>query len=153
MCLQGYTHTHTHITITIISRNPAVVMSCPLHCSVARASSSLLTMMVCAAVAVRLRVGFSWLWRRSMWNFRWPLRLNLIYQGEEKLNQVVSCSFELIVFLFPFSCDKTNFCSSHLCPQSLQEKGFSLVWVIMWRRRSFLFLEAKLQLGHLCGRR
>ena len=54
---------------------------CSLHCSVASASSSLFTMMVCwDGVAVRfLRAGLSWLWRRSMWNFRWPLRLNLRY--------------------------------------------------------------------------
>lgn len=57
-----------------------------LHCSVARASSSLLTMMVCWDVAVRLfRVGWSWLWRRSMWNFRWPFRLNLRYQAGGKI--------------------------------------------------------------------
>lgn len=63
---------------------PCVVFS--LHCSVARASSSLFTMMVCCGVAARFfRVGWAWLWRRSMWNFRWPLRLNLRFDADDKM--------------------------------------------------------------------
>lgn len=41
----------------------------------------------------------------------------------------------------------------HRCPQSWHSKGFSLVWVSMCRRRSFLFLEAKLHWLHWWGRR
>ena len=41
----------------------------------------------------------------------------------------------------------------HRCPQRWHSKGFSLVWVSMWRRRSFLFLEAKLHWLHWWGRR
>ncbi len=53
-----------------------------LLCSVAKASSSLLTMMVCWEGTERvLRGEGSWVWSLSMWNFRWPLRLNL--KGEE----------------------------------------------------------------------
>ena len=51
---------------------------CFLHWSVAKASSSLWTIIVWWDVVARLlRDGCSWLWRRSMWNFRWPVRLNL----------------------------------------------------------------------------
>lgn len=39
------------------------------------------------------------------------------------------------------------------CPQRWHAKGFSLVWVSMCRRRSFLFLEAKLHWLHWWGRR
>jgi len=56
-----------------------VVLCCDcvsLHCSVASATSSLLTMMVCS-VGDRLLRAISWLCNRSMWNLRWPLRLNL----------------------------------------------------------------------------
>lgn len=52
----------------------------------------------------------------------------------------------------PSKQDQPSF-TTHLCPQTWQAKGFSLVWVSMCLRRSFLFLEAKLQWGHLCGRR
>lgn len=73
--------TYKPVPFYFFSTNKAArLVLCPLHCSVARASSSLLTMMVCWDVEVRLlRAGWSWLWRRSMWNFRWPLRLNLRY--------------------------------------------------------------------------
>lgn len=42
---------------------------------------------------------------------------------------------------------------AHLWPHMQQAKGFSLVCVSVCLRRSFLFLEAKLQCWHLCGRR
>lgn len=41
----------------------------------------------------------------------------------------------------------------HRCPQRWQAKGFSLVWVNICRRRSFLFLDAKLHWPHWWGRR
>lgn len=47
----------------------------------------------------------------------------------------------------------TGFSKPHRCPQSWHSKGFSLVWVSMCRRRSFLFLEAKLHWLHWWGRR
>lgn len=61
-----------------------------LHCSVASASSSLFTMMVCWDVALWFfRVRWSWLCRRSMWNLRWPLRLNLRKQAQNHDNWMV----------------------------------------------------------------
>lgn len=77
----------------------ACTIRCFLHCNVAKASSSLLTIMVCwDAVARFLRTGLSWLWRRSMWNFRWPLRLNLRLCGEKKQTHtgINSCSVPLM---------------------------------------------------------
>ena len=87
------THTHTGLVLclplyrsdgnpytTCIGVPSFIYIYSSLHCSVAKASSSLLTMMVCWDESLRvLRVAWSWLWRRSMWNFRWPLRLNLRY--------------------------------------------------------------------------
>lgn len=55
--------------------------------------------------------------------------------------------------LWEFPKQEQPSCITYLCPQTWQAKGFSLVWVSMCLRRSFLFLEAKLQWGHLCGRR
>lgn len=54
------------------------VVLCFLHCRVAKASSSLLRITVSWDIGVRLfRAGWSSQWRRSMWNFKWPFRLNL----------------------------------------------------------------------------
>lgn len=119
-----------------------------LLCRVARVSSWLFRMMVWEAVGMGSEAVLpSELCSLCMWNLRWPFRLNL-QAGE-------GC---------PHSAAKTRapqrtppkdepHPAAHLWPQMWQAKGFSLVWVSVCLRRSFLFLEAKLQCWHLWGRR
>lgn len=147
------------------------VCVCSLHCSMARASSSLLTIKDCCWEPppewVFLVAG-SWLWRRSIWNLRWPLRLNLIsgtnQNGYLRCFQNIFCTTttkhsmlaspsQHFIKKFILTASRCPNWLNYLCPQIWQVKGFSLVCVIMCLLRSFLFLEAKLQLGHLWGRR
>lgn len=118
---------------------------------VARASSSLLRMMVCVGVWAGARDGGvpvflpSGLCSRWMWNLRCPFRL--------KLREKESGSFRCAAPLHLCPAARGPGLMPHRCPQRWQAKGFSLVWVNICRRRSFLFLDAKLHWPHWWGRR
>lgn len=120
-------------------------------CSVASVSSSLLRMMVWVGGRAGARAGGgavflpSGLWSRWMWNLRCPLRLKL--RGEDAGSAAAPRPPP------PGPAAPEGLAQPHRCPQSWHSKGFSLVWVSMCRRRSFLFLEAKLHWLHWWGRR